>query len=291
MSSSIVTCQLMGGLGNQLFQIFTTFAYCIRTNRKMVLPYSDLLTVGKARITYWNTFLTSLKKFTTFTNSTFTNDYLYFLQSYNEHNFNYNPIPNFANDSIKLVGYFQSYKYFENEKNILFDSIGLTKQQNSIREEFNELLSNESSNTISMHFRLGDYKDIQDCHPLMPYQYYESAILHIITARDLSKPFRILYFCEREDINDVEKIINMLHKSYNFIEFKKVNDEIPDWKQMLLMNCCQDNIIANSTVSWWGAYFNQNEDKLVCYPNKWFGPKLTHNTIDLFPKNWHKIFW
>jgi hypothetical protein len=281
----------MGGLGNQLFQIFTTFAYCIRTNRKMVLPYSDLLTVGKARITYWNTFLISLKKFTTFTNSTFTNDYLYFLQSYNEPKFNYNPIPNFSDDSIKLVGYFQSYKYFENEKNILFDFIGLTKQQNSIREEFKELLDNESSNTISMHFRLGDYKDIQDCHPLMPYQYYESAILNIITARDLSKQFRILYFCEKEDIDDVEKIIKMLRKSYNFIEFKKVDNGIPDWKQMLLMSCCQDNIIANSTFSWWGAYFNQNEDKLVCYPNKWFGPKITNNTIDLFPKNWHKIFW
>ena len=291
MSSSIVTCQLMGGLGNQLFQIFTTFAYCMRTNRKMVLPYSDSLTIGKARNTYWNTFLTSLKEFTTFTNSTFTNDYLYFLQSYNEPNFNYNPIPNFTNDSIKLVGYFQSYKYFENEKNILFDSIGLSQQQKSIREEFKELLDIESSNTISMHFRLGDYKDIQDCHPLMPYQYYEIAILNIITARDLSKPFRILYFCEKEDIDVVEETIEMLRKSYNFIEFKKVNNEIPDWKQMLLMSCCQDNIIANSTFSWWGAYFNQNEDKLVCYPNKWFGPKLAHNTIDLFPKNWHKIFW
>jgi hypothetical protein len=281
----------MGGLGNQLFQIFTTFAYCIRTNRKMVLPYSELLTVGKARITYWNTFLTSLKKFTTFTNSTFTNNYLNFIKPYNESNFNYNSIPNFSDDSIKLVGYFQSYKYFENEKNILFDSIGLSQQQNSIREEFKELLSNDLSNTISMHFRLGDYKDIQDCHPLMPTQYYERAILHIITARDLSKPFRILYFCEREDITDVEKIIEMLRKSYNFIEFKKVDDEIPDWKQMLLMSCCQDNIIANSTFSWWGAYFNQNEDKFVCYPNKWFGTKITHNTIDLFPKNWHKIFW
>jgi hypothetical protein len=281
----------MGGLGNQLFQIFTTFAYCMRTNRKMVLPYSDSLTIGKARNTYWNTFLTSLKEFTTFTNSTFTNDYLYFLQSYNEPNFNYNPIPNFTNDSIKLVGYFQSYKYFENEKNILFDSIGLSQQQKSIREEFKELLDIESSNTISMHFRLGDYKDIQDCHPLMPYQYYEIAILNIITARDLSKPFRILYFCEKEDIDVVEETIEMLRKSYNFIEFKKVNNEIPDWKQMLLMSCCQDNIIANSTFSWWGAYFNQNEDKLVCYPNKWFGPKLAHNTIDLFPKNWHKIFW
>ena len=51
------------------------------------------------------------------------------------------------------------------------------------REEFKELLDNESSNTISMHFRLGDYKDIQDCHPLMPYQYYESAILNIITIK------------------------------------------------------------------------------------------------------------
>jgi len=56
------------------------------------------------------------------------------------------------------------------------------------------------------------------------------------------------------------------------------------------MSCCQHNIIANSSFSWWAAYFNTNPNKIICYPEKWFGPQLSqHNTKDLFPPSWHKI--
>ena len=48
--------------------------------------------------------------------------------------------------------------------------------------------------------------------------------------------------------------------------------------------------MANSTFSWWSAYLNNYENKVVCYPNKWFGKKLAHNnTKDMFIKNWNCI--
>jgi hypothetical protein len=50
-----------------------------------------------------------------------------------------------------------------------------------------------------------------------------------------------------------------------------------------------NNIIANSTFSWWGAYLNNNPEKIVCYPDQWFGPRAGHDTSDLFPKDWIKI--
>ena len=63
-----------------------------------------------------------------------------------------------------------------------------------------------------------------------------------------------------------------------------------DWEEMLAMSLCNHNIIANSTFSWWGAYFNSNEDKIVCYPSVWFGPELkNNNTVDLFPEEWKCI--
>ena len=56
-----VSCYLMGGLGNQLFQIFTTIAYGMQHNRKVVLPYTKQLTTGTVRNTYWDNFLNTIK--------------------------------------------------------------------------------------------------------------------------------------------------------------------------------------------------------------------------------------
>jgi hypothetical protein len=81
-----------------------------------------------------------------------------------------------------------------------------------------------------------------------------------------------------------------LKSKFEDIKFVNIDSTIPDWKQMLMMSCCHHNIIANSTFSWWGAYFNRNPDKIVCYPNKWFGPALANKTTDdLFPPEWRKI--
>jgi hypothetical protein len=147
---------------------------------------------------------------------------------------------------------------------------------------------NTAYSNIALHFRLGDYKNIEDCHPIMPYEYYESSIRHIIEHKP-DRHHRVLYFCQEEDNVWANDFIIKLKSVFPGVLFEKVNDSIPDWKQLLLMSCCDDNIIANSTFSWWGAYLNGKPNKIVCYPELWFGPKLKHDTSDLFPSNWQKI--
>jgi len=282
-----LSCYLMGGLGNQLFQIFASLSYSLTNNCKIIFPYTETLNTGRTRNTYWDNFLKNFDVLTT-RNSLhrITNDMLYSFQIYKENGFQYKEIPLFDRDTL-LYGYFQSYKYFEQNLGLLFSLMELHKQQIEIKTKYGYLFLD--CHAISMHFRLGDYKNIQHVHPIMSYQYYKTALNLIVNARQDIENLRVLYFCEEEDNGEVLKTIMGLQKDYPLIEFTKVDDKIVDWEQILIMSCCFDNIIANSSFSWWGAQFNTEESKLVCYPNKWFGPANPSNTNDLFPETWKRI--
>ena len=274
----MISCELMGGLGNQLFQIFATISYAIKYKQAFQFLKKDFL--GK-RTTYWNSFLLSLKEFTTLN--------LTKMQVIKETKFNYQelPVPNESvNTNTKLHGYFQSYKYFESSFDSICRLIQLDNQKTTIKYKY----MHNFDNLISMHFRLGDYKSLQEYHPLLPFKYYKNSIKHIIDKTSNSK-LKVLYFCEKEDNEDVQDIIELLHICYPDCRFIKGYDDAADWEQMLMMSICHHNIIANSTFSWWSAYFNTHEDKIVCYPDIWFGPKLidVNNTCDLFPEKWNKI--
>ena len=262
-------------------------------NRKVVLPYTKQLTTGTVRNTYWDNFLNTIKDSHTVMSpqSFYSNEIVLRFPTIKEREFTCTPIPPIPNKELLLYGYFQSYKYFETVKDSLFQLICLDKQQNRlIQKTALELFYNFEIKNISMHFRIGDYKSIQDCHPLMTYEYYEKALKYIINKRP-SDQYQVLYFHEDVDTVDVEQIINKLKQNSSFsdIKFVRVQHQLDDWEQMLLMSCCNHNIIANSTFSWWGAYFNTRNDKTVCYPSLWFGPKIGHDTRDLFPENWNKI--
>ena len=285
----MITCFLQGGLGNQLFQIFTTLVYGFKQNRKVVFTYSSILTSGMDRPTYWENFLISLQMFTNLNpNFNLTNDDILNFPCYFENGYPWQPFPTIGVDeNIQLRGYFQTAKYFDDYRSTIFKMIRLTQQKNTIMDNYKEYFSGEK-HTISMHFRLGDYKSKQQYHPIIGFEYYQNAIKHILSMRT-KEYYRILYFCEAEDNDIIYGHIQNLQNMYSNIEFIKVDDKIEDWKQMLIMSCCSDNIIPNSTFSWWGAYFNENTDKIVCYPCLWFGPYIVEDLRDMFPDEWYKI--
>jgi len=279
----------MGGLGNQLFQIFTCIAYSIREKRKCVFPYSDTLTSGISRNTYWNNLLQSLKNYTNFDDNTCTNQNLLSYPTYKENTFTYQPLMSFNQNNILLYGYFQSFKYFISEWDTILQLVPFTQLQTDLRTRYADIFTSDT-NIVSMHFRIGDYLQSQDAHPIMPYEYYYNALCHVKNNRS-NKNITCLYFCEKQDTHAVMNIIHKLEKHFTGIAFIKATDDMEDWEQMLLMSCCRDNIIANSTFSWWGAFLNTNKLSIVCYPEKWFGPKLGHDTRDLFIDTWQKINW
>jgi hypothetical protein len=268
---------LKGGLGNQLFQIFTLISYSLRENHNYLLPYFSFC---KRKNTYWDTLLKNLKENTIdYTNIQYNNRYY-------EKEFNYNELEVLDKKyNLLLDGYFQSYKYFVSNYEHICQLIHLDEIKNTLVPIYNNLITN-SHTTISIHFRLGDYKNLQDFHPIMTYEYYYKALKFLIKSNE---HYNVLYFCEELDKSIIEIIIFRLKKQFINIEFIQCPFDIKDWQQMLLMSLCDNHIIANSTFSWWGAYFNHREKK-VCYPSIWFGKNLQHHNLkDLFPDDWIEI--
>jgi hypothetical protein len=270
----------MGGLGNQLFQIFATISNSIRTKQRFTFLYSESLGANgdTIRSTYWNNLFARLKPF-------LINSLPHPMNIIREESFRHKQplVPTEGNNCI--FGYFQSYKYFEENYDTICKMIGIQglKTNYPVQEH-----------TISMHFRIGDYKKVQHFHPILPYEYYRKSIAHIVSESTdsydgIGPVYKILYFCENQDICDVDIIVNQLKADYPSIIFTKASNDIPDWVQMLTMSNCQHNIIANSSFSWWGAYFNNNHNKIVCYPSIWFGEIAGNNTSDLCPPKWKCI--
>lgn len=276
----MITCNLMGGLGNQLFQIFTTISHSMIS--KNPFKFTDSKTLGQGsttiRNTYWDSFLLKLKPFLC---SNFPQ-----MIVIREDNFvDYKIQAGFLKDKdIMFFGYFQSYKYFENE----YDTIVRLLDVNNFKSKLISKLNFDKTNTISMHFRLGDYKSLQDYHPIMPYKYYENALNYILQKLP-STNVNVIYFCEDADIDDVNIKIKNLSTTFNKVTFIRGNNELADWEQMLLMSLCEHNIIANSSFSWWAAYLNSNSEKIVCYPSLWYGERANIDTSFMFPDSWIKI--
>jgi hypothetical protein len=295
----IVASNPIGGLGNQLFQIFATIAYGIQYNRRIIFTYKEQTGGHLSRPTYWHNFLKNLQIFTTKYNKKVTNEDLNTFTKIQEKGHHYTQLLGNIEPNVFLLGYYQTPKYFEKYTNKILELIKFNEIREQVLKTHNSFYEykeeeKEKSIYVSIHFRLGDYKYLQKCHPVLNYEYYKNSLLKMkdLIENQYSEPIKIkvLYFFEKEDIQIIETKIQKLRTCFPTMEFQSVGTEIEDWEQMVLMTNCNHHIIANSTFSWWGAYLNPSVNKHVIYPSIWFGDNLNHlQTDDLFPDTWIKI--
>lgn len=118
----------------------------------------------------------------------------------------------------------------------------------------------EKSNSISIHVRRGDYLG----HPLFGEicgkEYYQTAIKIILTK--VKNP---IFYIFSNDIEWCKKNLNIDYPSY-YIDWNKGEESFRD---MQLMSLCKHNIIPNSSFSWWSAWLNTNQGKIIIAPKKW----------------------
>jgi len=271
----IVTCHMRGGLGNQLFQIFATIAYARKRDIDFCLPN---FTGGKgidetsARPSYWDNILSNLRP------------YIRDVDGFNlpeSYSCRYQPLPQYDDcRSLKLTGYCQSPEYFKDVSDNIIGLIGLRGFQKEIGEKYS------IKSSIALHFRIGDYRANSTFHPILSTDYYRKALGHIISKTDKAD-WTVRYCCEEQNIDEVCGKISELKEDYPKLTFERIDKDLADWQQMLYMSCCQHNIIANSSFSWWSAYLNEDGKKIVCYPSIWFGDGT--DVSELFLGGWTKL--
>jgi len=253
----MVTSNLIGGLGNKLFQIATTYSLSLDNNTNCVFEPTNESNDHNNISLYNDNILRNVVMGPTIVN-----------HHYMEPNFHYNEIPYMNNQH--LMGYFQSEKYFTHNRGKVLELFSIDDiSKKLISDKYGGVLS---GNTCSLHVRRGDYLRLPNHHPVCDLSYYNESI------ELFSGDTTFLVFSD--DLPWCREVF-----SGNFIFI----DGNVDYIDMWLMSLCKNNIIANSSFSWWGAWLGSPEGRTVISPTKWFGSAVSHNTKDLIPSNWLRI--
>lgn len=178
-------------------------------------------------------------------------------------------------DNVYLVGDWGSEKYFSD----IFYEI---RQQFTFSrlDEANQLIANaiENSNSVSIHVRRGDYVGHSLFDGVCNLEYYKKAIEFV--KQNVANPTFFIFS------NDLDWC--RVHLKIANATFITGNTKDQSYIDMQLMSLCKHNIIANSSFSWWAAWLNNNKEKLILCPQKFFNGNI-HDERDIYPETWIKI--
>jgi len=196
-----------------------------------------------------------------------------------EKDFTYQPLSAAPGRFTYLEGYWQSWRYFEpNRENILAD---FTLDTEAAGKNLEILEKIRSQNSVCLHVRLGDYVNFASAsaaHGNLTADYYRAALRRLGSVG----PRKSFYLFSDEP----EKAVRLLGKGLK-ITVVDHNTQTPQ-EDLRLMSACRYFVTANSSFSWWAAWLSQRPGKRVFSPKKWFAG-LAHDTRDLVPKGWIRL--
>lgn len=290
----MVIVKIAGGLGNQLFQYASAKTMAERLNKKLyidlgyynkyddrtfklkdiydiddeVLTYNEIPLIYKFyNNKYINYIIRKLKpqlgkKYKFICQYGFDIDNRLFLK--------------YDKENVYLDGYWQNEEYFKDCSKYIRNKF--TLKEELYQNIFDTVKDIKKSNSISVHIRRGDYMNKKniEIYGLCPIEYYSRAIEYI--ASNVENP--VFYFFS----DDIEWVKNNIKIKY---ESLYIDSNYNDYEELYMMSNCKHNIIANSSFSWWGAWMNNNKEKIVIAPKKWTNKLNTSEQI--LPKEWIKM--
>ena len=172
-------------------------------------------------------------------------------------------------------GYFQNEKYFKDFADEIKYDFQLPDFDKNDKHNQKLLKEIQSSNSVFIHIRRGDYIDLNQA---LPIEYYKKAVEYI--SKVVKKPKFFVFGIDSDDF--IKKEFKIGH-SFKFVGNKNTqNDE--DWKDFKLMQACKHAIIANSAFSWWAAWLSDYNGKIITAPTPWI-----EDHDECICENWVKI--
>jgi len=176
---------------------------------------------------------------------------------------------------IVLQGYFQTYKYADFLRNEFSQLCELNNASSWFLDRSAEIAY---TNPIALHIRRGDYGPLARSFGLLSSEYYLNALRELPESL-INKEVWVF----SDDVDGAKKVLKGINRKFTFVE---VNSDSNPAENLILMSKCAANIIANSTFSWWGAYLNFCSITTVA-PTNWFRDMSEPN--DILPPNWTAI--
>ncbi len=295
----MIISRLNGGLGNQMFQYALGRVMTKLNKTEFFLDlslYDSNIKIDTPRSYELDIFpnITALKisseKLATFTKPNkwklLLNHYLKLhLQAYpknwiRENDHNYHPEILKLRGNYLLDGYWQTEKYFKRYRKLILKDFSFPEKISKKNKDILELIKRK--NAVSIHVRRRDYvanKYTSAYHSTCSFSYYTKATSYI--QKKVKNPWFIIF---SDDPRWCKKHLPVPKDTF----FVSHNTGKNSFEDMRLMSYCKHNIVANSSFSWWGAWLNQNQEKIVIAPRKWFNdPKV--NPHDIIPDSWIKI--
>jgi len=240
-----------GRLGNFLFECANAIAYSLKHNLDFTVP------IDTDNIKWNPIYCLHLA------DSSY-NPYLDKVDLW-ENSHSYEELPfdeSWRHKNIVIQGYRQSEKYFKEYRQEILYLFNLPYKLTPI---------------CSIHARYGDYLTIEGKHIVINEEYLTKAMEMIKIKTGLTR-FKVF----SDDIPYFKKQLGHL---YDF-EYSGNTDELSD---LIEISCCHSQINSSSTFSWWAGWLNQNKEKVVITPEKWFQDGHGLDTKDIVPNEWIKI--
>ena len=273
--------KILGGLGNQMFQYAFAYALLQTTKNTVKLDIASFETydLREYELALFNVSLVLAREeevhYLKYKKENLFQKIVRKLQGksfslsesyYKEPHFNYDQNVYNLKDDIYFEGYWQSEKYFKKYRDELLKEFTLKEDLHKQSQIYQQDI--EKTESVSLHIRRGDYianSHTNSVHGTCSLDYYERAVKEV--ENSISSPH---FFIFSDDLPWARENLGFIEN----ITFIDLDEKTPDHEEMILMSKCKHNIIANSSFSWWGAWLNQNSNKIVIAPKKWFNEIL-----------------